>query len=214
MNTTPMRLAIRTMHFFMRSAPGAFAQRFTTRFGTLRLRRRRVNSSAAPCDSGTINFFGKPAHHGGVVAWYQDYSYWTRTTPMRHLTCWIGLDDATPENGCLQYAPRSHHWELLPITGLATDMDAIQDVLSDDQKAAFKPQAIPLRRGEASFHHPHLVHGSYANRTDRPRRAMVINVFMDGVRSNSDSPLLRGAPVIPKGDLMRGRFFPLLCDAP
>jgi ectoine hydroxylase-related dioxygenase (phytanoyl-CoA dioxygenase family) len=39
--------------------------------------------------------FYKPALHGGVVAWHQDYSYWTRTIPMQHLTCWIGLDDTT-----------------------------------------------------------------------------------------------------------------------
>ena len=31
--------------------------------------------------------FCKPARHGGVVAWHQDYSYWTRTEPMTHLTC-------------------------------------------------------------------------------------------------------------------------------
>jgi len=36
--------------------------------------------------------FCKPAHQGGVVAWHQDYSYWTRTRPMAHLSCWIGLD--------------------------------------------------------------------------------------------------------------------------
>ena len=28
------------------------------------------------------------------MAWHQDYSYWTRTTPLAHLTCWIGLDDS------------------------------------------------------------------------------------------------------------------------
>jgi len=156
--------------------------------------------------------FCKPARHGGVVAWHQDYSYWTRTTPMRHLTCWIGLDDATPENGCLHYVPQSHHWELLPITGLAKDMNAIDQVLTDAQKAQFKPVAIPLRRGEASFHHPHLVHGSYENRTGRPRRAMVINVFLDGVISNSDEPLLQGVPVVPRGTAMGGQFFPLLYD--
>ena len=26
--------------------------------------------------------FCKPSHHGRVVAWHQDYSYWTRTKPM------------------------------------------------------------------------------------------------------------------------------------
>ncbi|RUS75247.1 hypothetical protein EGW08_016996 [Elysia chlorotica] len=30
--------------------------------------------------------FAKPPRHGGVVAWHQDYSYWTRTQPMQHLT--------------------------------------------------------------------------------------------------------------------------------
>ena len=73
--------------------------------------------------------FCKPARHGGVVAWHQDYSYWTRTVPMAHLTCWIGLDDATADNGCLQYIPGSHRWELLPVTGLAGGMDSIREVL-------------------------------------------------------------------------------------
>ena len=72
--------------------------------------------------------FCKPAKHGGVVAWHQDYSYWTRTEPMTHLTCWIGLDEATRDNGCLCYIPRSHRWKLLPVTGLAGDMNAIQSV--------------------------------------------------------------------------------------
>lgn len=156
--------------------------------------------------------FYKPARHGGVVSWHQDYSYWTRTTPMRHLTCWIGLDDATPENGCLHYVPRSHRWKLLPVTGLATDMHAIDTVLTPIQKAEFKPVPIPLGKGEATFHHPHLVHGSYQNRTDRPRRAMVINVFLDGVRSDTNEPLLAGVPVIPKGQPVKGQFFPLLYD--
>ena len=77
--------------------------------------------------------FVKPAHHGGVVARHQDYSYWTRTAPMQHLTCWIALDDANTENGCLHYVPGSHTWTLLPITGLAGDMVAIRKVLTDDQ---------------------------------------------------------------------------------
>jgi ectoine hydroxylase-related dioxygenase (phytanoyl-CoA dioxygenase family) len=156
--------------------------------------------------------FCKPAQHGGVVAWHQDYSYWTRTQPMAHLTCWIALDDATRDNGCLQYVPGSHRWPLLPVTGLAGDMDAIQTVLDEEQRAAFRPVAIELRRGEASFHHPLMVHGSYENRTDGPRRATVINAFRDGVRSVSNEPPLEGVPPVPAGALMDGTFFPLLLD--
>lgn len=155
--------------------------------------------------------FCKPAEHGGVVAWHQDYSYWTRTQPMQHLTCWIGLDDATAENGCLKYIPGSHRWELLPITGLAGDMDAIAKILTPEQLAAFdNPAIIEMPMGHATFHHPLMVHGSHENSTDRPRRAAVLNLFRDGVQSGSDEPLLQGVPSITKGEKMDGQFFPLL----
>ena len=57
---------------------------------------------AAQLLGGAVRFwhdqlFCKPAKHGSVVAWHQDYSYWTRTRPMAHITCWIGLDDSTKE---------------------------------------------------------------------------------------------------------------------
>lgn len=156
--------------------------------------------------------FYKPACHGGVVAWHQDYSYWTRTKPIAHLSCWIGLDDSTRENGCVNYVARSHRWELLPMTGLADNMDSILRVLTEEQKINFKPVPIELKKGEASFHHPLMVHGSFENKTDRPRRAAVINVFRDGVVSDSNEPLLAGVPVIAKGGKIQGQFFPLLSD--
>lgn len=154
--------------------------------------------------------FCKPAHHGGVVAWHQDYSYWTRTQPMAHLSCWIGLDDSTVDNGCVHYVPGSHRWDLLPITGLASDMNAIREVLSEEQAREFQPVAIELNKGEASFHHPLMVHGSFENRTANPRRATVINVFRDGVVSASHEPPLEGVAPVSPGEKMSGQFFPLL----
>lgn len=168
--------------------------------------------------NGAVRFwhdqlFCKPAGHGGVVAWHQDYSYWTRTQPMAHLTCWIGLDDSTKDNGCVHYIPGSHRWNLLPITGLAGDMEAIRGVLNDEQWDQFQhPVAIELKEGEASFHHPLMVHGSFANSSDRPRRATVINAVRDGVTSVVDEPLLEGADAIPAGQPLGGRFYPLLFD--
>lgn len=156
--------------------------------------------------------FCKPPRHGGVVAWHQDYSYWTRTKPLAHLTCWIGLDNSTQENGCVHYIPGSHMWPELPKTGLTGDMDSIHSVLTEKQKEQFKPVAVELKKGDSSFHHPRMIHGSYANYTDRPRRGTVINVILDGVMSNSDEPLLEGVPVIPKGEKLDGQFFPLLFD--
>ena len=157
--------------------------------------------------------FCKPAEHGGVVAWHQDYSYWTRTAPMAHLTCWIGLDDSRVDNGCVHYVPGSHRWELLPMTELAGDMDGIRAVLTDEQWEQFQnPVPTQLAAGECCFHHPLMVHGSFANKTSRPRRAAVINVVRDGVQSTVDEPLLAGTPTVGAGNPLDGQFYPLLCD--
>jgi ectoine hydroxylase-related dioxygenase (phytanoyl-CoA dioxygenase family) len=73
------------------------------------------------------------------VIWHQDYSYWTRTTPVDHISCWIGLDDSTIDNGCLHYVPGSHHWPLLPRASFANEMDAILDSLTPPNAPAFLP---------------------------------------------------------------------------
>jgi ectoine hydroxylase-related dioxygenase (phytanoyl-CoA dioxygenase family) len=157
--------------------------------------------------------FCKPARHGGVVAWHQDYSYWTRTGPIQHLTCWVGLDDATTENGCLYYVPKSHRWGLLSKPDLAGDMEGLLPYLTDVQKAEFKPVPIVLKRGYGTFHHPLMVHGSYQNNSEQSRRAFVLNVFADGTTSNSDEVLLQGVPPVKNGEKMDGQFFPLLFPA-
>ena len=175
-----------------------------------------VTTPASQLLGGPVRFwhdqlFCKPAMHGGIVAWHQDYSYWTRTKPMAHLTCWIGLDDSTIDNGCVHYVPGSHRWDLLPITGLAGDMDAIQGVLNKEQWQQFNRHVpVELKAGECVFHHPLTIHGSFENRTANPRRAVVINVILDGVHSESSEPLLSGIPVIPPAEALGGQFFPML----
>ena len=155
--------------------------------------------------------FCKPAKHGGVVAWHQDYSYWTRTRPMQHLTAWTGLDDATIENGCLHYIPGSHKWGFLDKPVLTGEMEGLKAFLDEKQQEQLKNSLpIEMKKGYTTFHHPLLVHGSFENRSAVQRRAFVINVFTDGTCSDSDEPLLEGVPPVKKGQKMEGRFFPLL----
>ena len=157
--------------------------------------------------------FWKPAKKGGVVAWHQDYSYWRRTLPMQHLTCWVGLDDVTKENGCLYYVPKSHTWGLLDKPELAGDMEGIQQFLTESQKKQFAEKVpIEMKKGYGTFHHPLTVHGSYENKSSRPRRAFVVNVFADGTRSDADEELLKGVPIVHKGKKLEGQFFPMLFD--
>ena len=154
--------------------------------------------------------FVKPPRDGAVVEWHQDYSYWTRTKPVAHLTCWIGLDDSTEDNGCLRYIRGSHKWDLLPRYHLSGSMSSVFEYLTDEQRSGFDPVPALLRAGEASFHHPMMLHGSFENTSNRMRRAAVVNFFRDGVTSDSDQPLLEGVPVIPPGSKIEGQFFPLL----
>ena len=157
--------------------------------------------------------FYKPARHGGTVAWHQDYSYWTRTTPAGHITCFMCLDDATLENGCLHVIPGSHKWNLLPkidlIGGGAETMESIKSVLSPAQLEQFKPTPIFLKAGECSFHHCLTLHGSYPNQSDRPRRSVVLNYMKPDTRSASDQPIMPGAPAIARGAMVEGELFPI-----
>jgi ectoine hydroxylase-related dioxygenase (phytanoyl-CoA dioxygenase family) len=162
--------------------------------------------------------FCKPASHGGVVAWHQDFSYWTFTKPMNHLTCWIGLDDTSKENGCVYFIPGSHKWGLLPITGLAGDMNAVTEVLNEQQLVVFeKKVANEMPRGYASFHHPLTMHGSYENFSERPRRAVVINAMGDGTQGNTEGygrlEALKTFPEMPQNQVLDSNFFPLLFDS-
>ena len=157
--------------------------------------------------------FSKPPHHPGVVPWHQDYSYWTRVGPPRHLTFNLLLDEGTEESGCLRFLRGSHRWPLqdrVPFDGpmegaLAT---VPKSLLSDaDQGLA---TGLP---GTASIHDSHTMHGSFANNSDHPRRAVVINVMHPDTRVLDDSePLLAGVPHLKKGAVVAGEDFPILLD--
>ncbi|HET6201401.1 MAG TPA: phytanoyl-CoA dioxygenase family protein [Planctomycetota bacterium] len=155
--------------------------------------------------------FYKPPRHPGVVTWHQDYSYWTRAAPPRHVTCWIGLDDSTLESGCVHYVSGSHRWGLLPRVSLTRDMDAVLEVLTPAQRAAFRPEPMVLKAGECTFHDSHTLHGSYGNRSDRPRRGVVLNFMHPETRcADGEKPLLAGVPLVPEGEVIAGEYFPIL----
>ena len=87
----------------------------------------------------------------------------------------------------------------------------MKDYLTPEQAAAFEPEPMILKAGECTFHHSHTVHGSYGNRSDRPRRAVVLNFMKPDTRSGDGaSPLLKGVPLIPEGEVIEGDFFPLV----
>ena len=84
----------------------------------------------------------------------------------------------------------------LPVTDFDfKDMESIKTILTEQELTEFHPKPALLKKGEASFHHPLAVHGSYGNRSAVQRRATVLNFFADGVKSASDGDLIGGAHV-------------------
>jgi ectoine hydroxylase-related dioxygenase (phytanoyl-CoA dioxygenase family) len=127
------------------------------------------------------------------------------------VTCWIALDDATLENGCVQYVPGSHRWGLLPRISLTKDMDAVKAFLEPDQAAAFRPVAMEVEAGECLFHDAHTVHGSHGNASAGPRRGIALNYMKPDTRSaDGKRPLLAGVPLVPAGAVIEGDYFPIV----
>jgi ectoine hydroxylase-related dioxygenase (phytanoyl-CoA dioxygenase family) len=90
-------------------------------------------------------------------------------------------------------------------------MDAVKSFLEPEQAAAFRPEPMVVKAGECLFHDAHTVHGSYANRADTPRRGVVLNFMKPDTRSaDGEKPLLTGVPLVPKGAVIEGDFFPIV----
>ncbi|MFN3244967.1 MAG: phytanoyl-CoA dioxygenase family protein [Planctomycetota bacterium] len=155
--------------------------------------------------------FAKPPRHPGVVPWHQDYSYWRRTAPARHITCNLLLDDSDEASGCLQFVPGSHRWPLLPSLPFDSELEAVRAQLPAG--ASFAPRAVPVPAGSATFHHSHTLHGSDANRSERWRRAVVLNYMAADTRvADGSRPLLDGVPLLPEGALVEGDDFPIVFE--
>lgn len=109
----------------------------------------------------------KPPRHGAAFAWHQDTGY-VPIEPQQYLTCWLAVDPATLENGCIRVIPGSHHWGLQP----HHRDEALGDLVGYSGPEA--GEAVPLQPGQAAIFSSLLLHSSGPNTTDCPRRAYVI----------------------------------------
>lgn len=117
----------------------------------------------------------KPARSGGQVGWHQDDTYWPSNNALvGSVSLWVPLDDATVDNGCMWYVPRSQD-RLLPHEKLWNPQErkgfyyGIPELPGD-----MEHRAVPatVRAGGIAIHSGALVHGSRPNHSERPRRAL------------------------------------------
>ena len=115
----------------------------------------------------------KPARTGSGFGWHQDSPYWVHASDDvdRLPNVYIALDDANERNGCLCAIRASHKRGCLPGT---SDGSQLGGFFTDpNQFAQTDRVALEMRAGTVVFFDPHLVHGSAANPTDQPRRALI-----------------------------------------
>lgn len=117
----------------------------------------------------TDEYFCKnPARNGAAYKpypWHQDapgYFFPTHT----YATCWIALDGATKENGCMQFIPRSH------VYGQIRDKFVNKFVEHSIHSA---PVYAERPAGYAVFHHGLNFHSSQPNRSNKTRRALAFH---------------------------------------
>lgn len=118
----------------------------------------------------------KPPTKGvGIFAWHQDYAYYPHTNTDL-LSVMIMLDDATPENGCMQMVKGSHKLGLLnhAVDGRFTgecQESRYWEQPSDPGDVVY----VTPKTGGISIHHGLTLHGSDANASGKPRRGIVFS---------------------------------------
>jgi len=113
----------------------------------------------------------KPPKIGESLPWHQDEAYWDPALVYRALGCWMPLDDATIENGCMKFIPGSHRSEVMPHRHVGDDPNVHALFTTPGPAAIARANPVPMRAGGAVFHHSRTLHASGPNTTDRVRRA-------------------------------------------
>ena len=139
----------------------------------------------------------KPAKIGSVVEWHQDLTYYPLTN-RDSLAVLFYLDDTDEENGCLQMIPGKHLGGTFEHSSEGVFQGRVVDGIDESG-------AVPISgpAGTAVFMHAMTPHASVTNRSDRPRRTLILSY-----RAADAIPLLTGVtPIIEENAvLVRGKL--------
>lgn len=136
---------------------------------------------------------------GGKFHFHQDNQYTRFTDGLGGINIWFALDSMSPENGCLQIAPRSH---------IRGDEERV-DVGDGHQTVKIEPGdflLVRMRPGDAIAFTRLTVHGSGVNQTPEPRMAYAVQFHRDDAMAVWDRQpprLLKSAARWPTGPVER-----------
>ena len=121
---------------------------------------------------------------GREKPWHQDRAYFNLTQTTRILGVWIALDEATPENGCMQVVEGGHR------QGPRVHFMRRDWQICDSEVARLPRVAIPMGAGGCLLFDALLPHGTPANRTDRQRWAVQYHYVAPDSRETGDEDRL------------------------
>jgi ectoine hydroxylase-related dioxygenase (phytanoyl-CoA dioxygenase family) len=152
----------------------------------------------------------KPAEVGGVNWWHQDAPLWPIIRPMTEVSAWVALDDVDESNGCMSMVPGSQGWgNNIDFLGSVYSKDGFDVLPAEFEGHEVKMVRCPVKKGEVHYHHALTWHGSHANTSGRPRRAIAFHYMTGDTRYVASG----GHPMKPyvtvgDGEILKGDVFP------
>ncbi|RAV14870.1 phytanoyl-CoA dioxygenase family protein [Paenibacillus contaminans] len=122
--------------------------------------------------------------------WHQDNGYGP-TEPVHYITCWLALEDATIENGCVWVQPGTHKKGFVP--HIRTDIGYIC------YYGDIEGIPVELKKGSMVAFNSLLFHRSTPNRSKtQTRKGYVIQYSVDGAYNPETGEVFRNGPLIAK----------------
>ena len=159
----------------------------------------------------------KPPGDNDHFRFHQDFYFWPLDRP-EIVSCWLALDDATVDSGCMHVIPASHLDPRFGPTGHKEELRAKERneiTESERDKVAKQPASfgkpIQIKAGECMFHHCLNFHATPANISPNQRRAHVMIFMAKGVRVNlsqAGNHVLVSGFEVDDGEELVGKGFP------
>lgn len=174
----------------------------------------------------STRLFCKHGNSSSYVGWHQD-GYTEGLTGAHAPAIWLGLTEATVENGCLRVVPRSHRLgplehdsrpdlDNLTTCGMTDQAQNLYRANGDELSGRIarippgndSPWDLVMRPGEMSLHHPLVLHGSNANRSSEPR------IGLSATYSTPEPHKTRTAVAWVRGDRPAQHGFEVIAERP
>jgi phytanoyl-CoA hydroxylase len=118
----------------------------------------------------------KPPRIGGEVVCHQDSTY-IYTEPESCVGFWFALEDATLENGCMQFIPGGHRLPLKKRNYRGADGKLVTETLDDSPWPEELRRSAEAPAGTLVIFDGRAPHLSAANRSSRSRHAYTLHVI-------------------------------------